>query len=153
RGDVLFAQANLEGARQAYQEALDLHTKFNDHYNIAASQLALANVSIEEAKWGDAETLARRALEAFESERSADDEASAHESLARALQGQAKRAQAMGEINSAHALKIGDFAVRAAVESTRARLIAVQDLEEARRMLDAGIQDTGAKKLAGVRLA
>lgn len=152
-GDVLLAGNNLPAARKAYQEELDLFTKFNDQGNIAQSRLSLAGLSLEEGNAAAAEPLARQAAEEFEKEKTVDQEAAARDMLARALSAQGKLAQAMEQIDAARNLKPRDPAVRIAIDITAARVRARNgSIPEARPLLSACFAEAARLKLAGLLL-
>jgi tetratricopeptide (TPR) repeat protein len=152
-GDIQMARADLPGARKSYQDALDLFTKFEDQARIADSRLSLAGIALEEGDTNRAETLVRQAIAAFQSERTPDEEASAHETLARVLMAQGKRDQAMAEINNAQALAAQDNEVRIAVAVTGARLGALKgNAEEARQSLESSLVEARRLKLGSAQL-
>ncbi len=152
-GDVLLARADLAGARKAYEEALELYTKFKDHSNIAASRLSLAGVGLEEGNAKQAEALALQALQAFQEEKSPDQEAQARETLARALIAQKRHAEAVAEISAAKKLSFQDYAIQASVDITGARLSAWSgNLAEAKQSLETCFRNVGRVKLAGIQL-
>lgn len=151
-GDVQMARGDLPGARKSYQEALDLFTKFEDQARIAASNLSLAGTTLEEGDPKGAETLARLAITAFKSEKTPDEEASAHETLARILMAQGKRDQALAEISAAKALASEDQAVRIAIAVTGARLGALKgNAAEARQSLESSLVEARRLKLTSAQ--
>jgi tetratricopeptide (TPR) repeat protein len=152
-GDVLKARGDLAGAQKAYEDALSLFTKFNDEGNIAASRLMLASVALEQGDLARAETLVRPSVGVFRNERDPDDEASAHEALARILMAENKNDEAVEEITAAKALASQDKAVRAEVAITGAKLSARKgNLAEARQSLEASLIEVRRLKMAGVQL-
>jgi eukaryotic-like serine/threonine-protein kinase len=152
-GDVQMARGDLPGARKSYQEALDLFMKFEDQASIAASRLSLAGTALEEGDPKGAEALARQAIAAFQSERTPDEEASAHETLARVLMAQGKRDQALAEIDNAKALASQDHGVGIAVAVTGARLDALKgNGAQARQSLESSLVEARRLKLTGAQL-
>jgi tetratricopeptide (TPR) repeat protein/tRNA A-37 threonylcarbamoyl transferase component Bud32 len=152
-GDIQMARADLPGARKSYQDALDLFTKFEDQAGIADSRLSLAGVALEENDTKGAETLVRQALAAFQSEKTPDEETSAHETLARVLMAQGKRDHALAEINKARAIASQDHEVRIAVAVTGARLDALKgNAAEARQSLESSLVEARRLKLTGAQL-
>ncbi len=152
-GDVQMARGDLPGARKSYQEALDLFTKFEDQASTAVSRVSLAGTTLEEGDTKGAETLVRQAIAAFQSERTPDEEASAHETLARVLMGQGKRDEALAEINDARALASQDHEVRVAVAVTAARLGALKgNAAEAQQSLESSLVEARRLKLTSAQL-
>jgi DNA-binding winged helix-turn-helix (wHTH) protein/tetratricopeptide (TPR) repeat protein len=84
-GRVLSAQGDLAGARKKYQEALHIRTEAGEKEEVAQSQVALADLTIEEGHPTDAETPCRSAIEEFRAEKARDVEILAHAVLVRAL--------------------------------------------------------------------
>jgi tetratricopeptide (TPR) repeat protein/TolB-like protein len=152
-GSVSLTKGDLLGARRSYEEALQRFTKLNDQRGIAGSRLYLARLSLEEGYDPEAEELARQAAEAFRNQRARDEEASARETLARALLAQGKQAQALEEINAGQALSPRDFAVRALVTITAARIGSRSGSpSQGQQMLESCLRDADHLKLAGVQL-
>ena len=147
------ARADLPGAKKSYQDALELFTKFEDQAGIADTRLSLAGVALEENDTKRAETLARQAITAFQSEKTPDEEASAHETLARVLMAQGKPDKALAEINDAKALASQDHEVRIAVAVTGARLGALKgNAPEAQQSLGSSLAEARRLKLTGAQL-
>ena len=152
-GDVLTARGDLPGARKAYEDALASFTEFNDQSSMASTRLMLATVAIEQGDPASAETLVRPSVAVFRSAKTPDDEASAHETLARVLMAQGRKEQSVEEIAAAKALDPQDRAVRAAVAITGARLSAWRgNLAEARQSLGTGLMEVRKLKMVGVQL-
>jgi ATP/maltotriose-dependent transcriptional regulator MalT len=78
-------EGDLAGARRKYEEALALRNALGEKGGAAESSLAIAAVSLEEGKLGEAESSARKAAEEFHQEKQVADEASAQIVLARVL--------------------------------------------------------------------
>jgi tetratricopeptide (TPR) repeat protein len=151
--DIQVARGDLPGARKSYEEALALFTKFEDQASIATSRLSLAAIALEERDTDRAETLVRPALAAFRGEKTPDEEASAHETLARVFMAQGKHEQAVEEINTAKALGSHDNEVRMAVAVTGARLSAWKgNVAEARQSLETSLVEARRLKLASAQL-
>ncbi|HEX5228329.1 MAG TPA: tetratricopeptide repeat protein [Bryobacteraceae bacterium] len=152
-GDVLLARDNLPEARKAYQEELELFTKFNDQGNLAQSRLSLAVISLEEGNAAGAEPLARQAAEEFAKEKIVEQEAAARDVLARSLNAQRKIPQALAQIDVAKNLMPRDPAVRIAIDITAARVRARNgSIPDARTLLSACFADAARLKLAGLLL-
>jgi len=95
---------DLAGARKTQQEALALRQKLGEKESIAESQLALALISLEEARPADAEAVIRTAVSQFHAENVPDLEASAYALLARALMDQGELKEATDAAKSATTL-------------------------------------------------
>jgi tetratricopeptide (TPR) repeat protein len=150
---VSFTKGDLAGARTSYEEALQRFTRLNDQRGVASSRLYLAKLSLEEGDGPEAEKLARQAAEAFRSQTTRDDEASARETLARALLAQGKQAQALEEVNAGQALSPRDFVVRASVAMAAARIAARSGgLSQGQEMVESCLRDADHLRLAGVQL-
>ncbi len=151
--DIQMARGELPGARKSYEEALALFMKFEDQASIATSRLSLAAIALEERDIDRAETLVRPALAAFRGEKTPDQEASAHETLARVLMAQGKHEEAVEEIRAASALGPRDNDVRMAVAVTGARLSAWKgNVAEARQSLETSLVEARRLKLASAQL-
>jgi hypothetical protein len=147
------AEADLSGARKAYQEGLDLFTKVNDQDNIAEARLSLAALSLEEGNANDSETLARQAAQEFKKEKVVDQEAAAREILARSLIAQGKLTPALEEISAARNPMPQDRAIRISVDITAARLRARNgNIAEARQLLSDCFAQAARLKMAGTLL-
>ncbi len=84
-GDVLKAEGNSDGARQQYQDALDIAKKAGEAYSVAESQVELSELALDEGHPDQAEPLLRAAIAEFEKEKSDPDSTSAYTELSRAL--------------------------------------------------------------------
>ena len=104
-GDALMAQGNLAGARQQYQEALEIRQKLDEQDLVAESQVSLAELSLEEGHPEQAETLLRPAITEFEKEKEMPDATSANTLLSRALLAQGKLEEARKAIQ--HGIELG----------------------------------------------
>ena len=150
-GDLLLAQADIAGAQKTYDDALRLYA--DDQGGIASTRQSLAQLRLEEARPAEAETLARQVAEEFEKEKSADQEASARETLARSLMEQGKLADAMEEIDTASKLPVENRAIRLSLTVTGAKLSARSGkLDAARRSLKASLDEATRLQLAGKQL-
>lgn len=111
-GDIEKAEANLDGSRKSYQEALELLKKANAP--MASTQVSLAELSVVEGHAGAAEPLVREAIAQFEKEQSTGDEISGYTSLSRVLLAQAKVPEAREAITHAYRLaSLNEFPVLA----------------------------------------
>ncbi|HEX7676718.1 MAG TPA: tetratricopeptide repeat protein, partial [Thermoanaerobaculia bacterium] len=122
-GELALAQGQLAEARTQHQAAIAIRKKSNEKLAIAQSLVFLANLSIEEGKPQDAVAPLHEALEAFHKEQSLEDEAGAHETLARAFLAQKRIAEAGMEIASAKKLAqtLKNVMLAAAIAVTEAR--------------------------------
>jgi eukaryotic-like serine/threonine-protein kinase len=104
-GSLLLQGGDFSGARKMYEQALALRTARGDKIPIAESQLALADLSLEEARSpADLEAAVRQTLEVFQTQKIRDDETQAWCLLARALLAQGKAADAKDAMQHARAL-------------------------------------------------
>ena len=141
-GDILLAKGDLPGARKNYQEALNIATKQNVPAAIASSRLGLAGLYIETRDYQQAETLARQAADEFSSEKQADAEAEARNTLADALLMQGKVPEARAEFDRAAALPSHDYSIRMLLSITGAQLKAREgDQAASLKQIDAVVMD------------
>ena len=90
-GSLLLQEADFSGSRKMYEQALALRTSAGEKLTIAETQLALADLSLEEARSpSEQEAALRQALEVFQTQKLRDDETQAWCVLARALLAQGK---------------------------------------------------------------
>jgi hypothetical protein len=94
-GSLLLQDADFSGARKMDEQALAMRTATGDKIPLAETRLALADLSLEEARPpAEQETAVRQALEVFQTQKMRDDETGAWCVLARALLAQGKAAAA-----------------------------------------------------------
>jgi eukaryotic-like serine/threonine-protein kinase len=104
-GSLLLQEADFPGSRKMYEQALALRTSAGEKLTIAETQLALADLSLEESRSpAEQEGAVRRALEVFQSQKVRDDETQAWCILARALLAQGKAAAAKDAVQHARPL-------------------------------------------------
>ncbi|MGP0020819.1 MAG: tetratricopeptide repeat protein [Candidatus Sulfotelmatobacter sp.] len=104
-GSVLLEQADLAGSRKMYEQALAIRNTAGDTLAIAETQLALADLSLEEAHSPVGEEAAvRKTLEIFQAQKDRDDETGAWCVLARALIAQGNAAAAKDAVQHARSL-------------------------------------------------
>jgi DNA-binding winged helix-turn-helix (wHTH) protein/tetratricopeptide (TPR) repeat protein len=103
-GAVLMDRGDLDGARDAFQQSLALRTAIGEMQNVAETQLALAKLSIETGRAGEAEAVARRCKEQFQKEQQVDDEIAAGTVLTESLLSQNKISEARSEIEDMSAV-------------------------------------------------
>ncbi len=103
-GDVFSDQGDFAGARKSYEESLTLRTKTGEKQAAAETQTALAQLSVEEGRAGEAEGAVRTCLQQFRQEQQTDDELAAGTVLISALTAQGKNADAQKEADVAGSL-------------------------------------------------
>jgi eukaryotic-like serine/threonine-protein kinase len=104
-GSVLLEQADFAGSRKIYEQALAIRTTAGDTLTIAETQLALADLSLEEGlSPAEQEATVRKSLEAFQAQKDRDDEAGAWCMLARSLLAQSKAPDAKDAVRHARSL-------------------------------------------------
>ena len=94
---VSLLKGDLAEARKQCLDALKLREEIGEKASAAESQVALAELEMEEGQPREAETSARRAIEEFRTEKLADDEFVAQAVLVRALLAQDRIAEAEKE--------------------------------------------------------
>jgi eukaryotic-like serine/threonine-protein kinase len=104
-GDALMAQGDLAGARQQYQQTLEIRQKMDEPDQVAESQASLAELSLQEGHPEQAETLLRAAIAEFEKEKETPNASSAYTLLSRALLAQGKLEEARKAIQ--HSVELG----------------------------------------------
>jgi eukaryotic-like serine/threonine-protein kinase len=104
-GNLLLQEADFLGSRKMYEQALALRTSAGEKLTIAETQLALADLSLEEARSpAEQESAVRQALDVFQTQKVRDDETEAWCVLARALLAQGKAAAAKEAMQHARSL-------------------------------------------------
>ena len=89
-GSLELKAANFSGAHKDYGEALALRNELGERDTIGETQVAIAELGIEEGHPESAEITAREARNVFEKSRKNDDQILATAMLANALVGQGK---------------------------------------------------------------
>jgi DNA-binding winged helix-turn-helix (wHTH) protein/tetratricopeptide (TPR) repeat protein len=121
-GEALQAGGDLEGARQQYEQTLDIRKKSGETELVAESETELAALTMDEGDAKQAETLLRPAITEFENERVDPATADAYALLCRALTAQGRfddaraaihRALELSSTSSGPAAKL-DFAIQGA---------------------------------------
>lgn len=127
-GELALSRNELAEARRQHTIALNMRRQHNEKLALAQSQVMLANVSLEEAKPADAVAPLREAIASFAKESDNDDEAGAHETLARALLAQSKTPEAAQELAAARkaAKDSRTISVLSALAATEARVLLAQ---------------------------
>jgi eukaryotic-like serine/threonine-protein kinase len=104
-GSLLLQEADFSGARKMYEQALALRTAAGEKLTIAETQLALADLSLEEARSpAEQEAAMRQGIELFHTQGTRDDETQAWCVLARALLAEGKGAEAKEAVQHARSL-------------------------------------------------
>jgi len=104
-GSLLLQEADFSGSRKMYDQALALRTSAGEKLTIAETQIALADLSLEEGRSpAEQEAAVRRALEVFQTQKMRDDETETWCVLARALLAQGNAAAAKEAIQHARSL-------------------------------------------------
>jgi tetratricopeptide (TPR) repeat protein len=104
-GGLLLQEADFSGSRKMYEQALALRTSAGEKLTVAETQLALADLSLEEGRSpAEQEAAVRQALEVFQAQKLRDDETQAWCVLARALLAQGKAAAAKEAVQHARSL-------------------------------------------------
>jgi len=141
---VIERQGDLLTARQRLEEALTLRKEIGERATQAESLLALADLTMEEGRPKDAETLARQALDEFQTEKLREDEISARTVLARSLIAQDKPAEAGKQIELAAGLagRSPAVEVRLSYAIVEARIkAATGKVAESEGILEAGLAE------------
>jgi eukaryotic-like serine/threonine-protein kinase len=134
-GDVLYKQGKIARAHKVQEESLAIRTQLGERGNVARSEIDLAFLEIEEGRPVEAETLARKAMDEYRTERASDGEARARAVLAQSLLAQHQPQEAQEAIDRAVylAAKSQDRAVRFSVGIIFARVCAALGKPEAAR--------------------
>ncbi len=104
-GSLLVVEADFSGAREMYEQALATRTAAGEKLTIAETQVALADLSLEEARSpAEQEAAVRQALDIFRTQKVRDDETGAWCVLARALLAEGKTADAKDAVQHARSL-------------------------------------------------
>jgi serine/threonine protein kinase/tetratricopeptide (TPR) repeat protein len=157
-GEVYAHQGNLAAARKSEEQALQIRSELGEPRTISETQLSLANLSLEEKQYANAESLARDASAQLEKLNAVDDASVGYCILARVLAAEAKTADAQAAIEKAAALaqKGSDTGarLRIAIESAllRANSGAPADVSEAKKAIQSALADATKENLAGIQL-
>jgi tetratricopeptide (TPR) repeat protein/TolB-like protein len=141
-GDILLIQNSIPEATKAYAAAEEGFAKLHEQPKIAAARLSRANLLLESGRNREAEQLARELVQEFQREKDVDSEVSSRDVLARALFGQTRTAEALGEIEIAAKLSPRDQSIRISVDIDLAKLKAESGRSaEGRRMLRTSLDE------------
>lgn len=123
-GEALQAAGDLNGARQQYQQTLEIRQKAGEMELVSESQVALADLTLDQGEAKQAESLVRAAMPEFEKEKLDPDLADAYRVLSRALLAEGKISDAQATIGRAIELSTpaSDPAVRLPVAIEKARI-------------------------------
>jgi DNA-binding winged helix-turn-helix (wHTH) protein/tetratricopeptide (TPR) repeat protein/TolB-like protein len=104
-GSILVQENDFSGARKMYEQALAMRTPIGEKIPIAEAQLALADLSLEEARSAAEQAVAmRQVIKVFQTQKARDDEIQAWCVLARALLAQGKAAESEDAMQHARSL-------------------------------------------------
>jgi ATP/maltotriose-dependent transcriptional regulator MalT len=127
-GQVLAAHGDLAAARKRHEGALALRDQIGEEGTAAESRLALAELSIDQGRLAEAQTLVQQAADEFRKERETEFEAAAYAIGARSLLAAGKSSEAASTIIRAEQLLRGteDREARLLVGIDGARVQAAQ---------------------------
>ena len=154
-GDVLTDRGDLKGARKSYQESLALRQQAGQAQFSAETEVALAQVTIEEGHAADAEATLRKCKDQFHREKQADDELTASSALTQALLAQSKGEDASKEIAASQPLaaKNQNRFVRLQFDLYDALAkMSSGSLESARPIIEHVLRDSQAYGFVGIQL-
>jgi len=135
-GDIQLAKDDLFAAEKSYRESLDIRQKVGDKRGAAASQLAFAALWLERGDAVQATSLATDAAHQLHEAQDSDQEASAHNLLARAALAQKKLDVASSQLQAASNLAPSDETVKLALTITAGEISAAGGKpSDARRQL------------------
>jgi len=124
-GDANLAQDDLVRAEKNYQDSLAIRTALGQRGDIASSQLSLAVLRLETDQAAQAEDLAHKATEEFQSEKIGDQEALGDIVTAEALLAQKKFSDAKAKLDQARHISPHDKSIMLLLDITSARLESV----------------------------
>jgi tetratricopeptide (TPR) repeat protein len=151
-GDIQMVKGDLAGAGKSYNDELKLFTGIGDQGNIAAGRLSLAKLLLEQRKVLESEDLARQTIQEFQSEKLADSEGDARNTLARALISQGDLSAVKDQIDVAGKIGVQDYAIKISLAITAARLKARNgNVDAARQDLDSQLNNAKERNLVGLQ--
>jgi hypothetical protein len=150
-GKLALIQGDMDSAQRQHQEAHQMRTQSGEKVTAAASRGALAIIALEQNRPVDAESLAREAVTVFESQRTANNEATVRTTMALAMLAQGKPDPARREIERARALlgNTQNVLVRMEVAIRAARIEASSDARSSTRELESVRSDAVRLGLPG----
>ncbi len=152
---VLLARDQTNEARKMVLRALALSQQLGNEFASALSRLQLAQISLEQGKAAEADTLARSAAAVFDKHKVSDSGAMAYAALSRALlqQGKAKEAETASSRASKLSQEGGDLAGRFEALLAAAAVDArTGQTAEAERQLQAGDFEARRRGYTGYEL-
>jgi TolB-like protein len=152
-GDLQVAKGDLTAGRWHHEQALEIRKQLGEKGSVAESQLAVAQLALQEGLPAPAEALARDAVEEFRKEKRADEEVMGQSILARALlrQGRASEAQQVMEAIGERGPESSNPAVRLAVRTTASIIqVALGDKRTAANTLRSVIVESQRSGLPGL---
>ncbi len=125
-----------------------MNEQLKEPSGLAQDDASLANLAIEKKESQKAEKLARQAADAFHSQKNADSEVDALNTLVRALIAENNLPEARKALDRGNALPAQDQAIRLAFATTGARLQALEgQTTQALQSLDASVQKAKQMRL------
>jgi eukaryotic-like serine/threonine-protein kinase len=152
-GEVLLDQGDFSGARKSFQEALSIREQIGENQARAETELALAQLSIEENHAADSEPAIRKCEEQFRQDKQLDDELAAHVALINALLAEHKYSEAGTEAEQSKpiAAKSADEILRLRFDLVNARSeLASDSLKPGRELLESTLRKAHEYHLLGV---
>jgi serine/threonine protein kinase/Tfp pilus assembly protein PilF/TolB-like protein len=125
-GDVELAEDQLDAAEKTYEESRRLNQQLKEPSGLAQDDASVANLALERNEPRKSEGLARQAADAFHTQKNADSEVDALNTLVRALIAENNLAEACKALDRGNALPAQDQAIRLAFATTGARLQALE---------------------------
>jgi len=124
-GDIQIAKDDFSAAAKSYSKALNLRQQLGEPSTIAASQLSMAGLALEQGNLDEAVRTAEQAAKQLHDLQDQEQETVAHNFLARSwiLRGQADRGQL--ELDAVRKLDAKDRTTLMATEIARAQLLAL----------------------------
>ena len=123
-GDIALAEDDLALAGKRYQQSMEIHTQLGEKGAVASTQVSLAVLALEQNHSGQAESLARQAVQEFQAERAPNQEVGARDALAQALLAEHKLDEASAETTAAGRLGATDPPTVLSLAITDARVAA-----------------------------
>lgn len=105
RGDILMAGADLQSARQEYENALAIRKKIKASNLVSEAQIALAKLAMEERRFGDAEALLKQAIPQLAEEKATVSASVAARALAATLRKEGKLEEARDALRRAATMR------------------------------------------------
>jgi DNA-binding winged helix-turn-helix (wHTH) protein/tetratricopeptide (TPR) repeat protein/TolB-like protein len=150
-GRIAFLSGDLSAAQRSYVQALQIRKELGEIFTIAETEMALAELQIEQGHPVDAEPALRRVRDVFLKARKQDDLVGATAILAQSLLLQGKNAEAGQELDAMPPpAQIQNIEARLAASIAKGRLQkAMGKLPEARLAFQSALKEAGAKGYRG----